>query len=52
MATPELAARVRLTPVQWTICAVASLGFAFDIYVLLVLPLIIGPALNELAHAA
>src|SRR5688572_15169449 len=41
--------RVRLTPVQWTICAVAALGFAFDIYEILMLPLIIGPALNELA---
>jgi MFS family permease len=38
-----------LTPVQWTICAVAALGFAFDIYELLMLPLIVGPALIELA---
>jgi MFS family permease len=38
-----------LTPVQWTICAVAALGFAFDIYELLMLPLIVRPALMELA---
>ena len=37
-----------LTPVEWTICAVAALGFAFDIYELLMLPLIVGPALTEL----
>src|SRR5262245_35044747 len=40
---------VRLTTVQWLICSVAALGFAFDIYEILVLPLILGPALNELA---
>jgi MFS family permease len=40
---------LRLTPIQWTICAVAALGFAFDIYELLMLPLIVRPALLELA---
>ena len=38
----------RLTPIQWLICAIASLGFAFDIYELLMLPLIVRPALLEL----
>jgi MFS family permease len=38
----------RLTPVQWLICAIASIGFAFDIYELLMLPLIVRPALLEL----
>ncbi len=38
----------RLTPIQWLICAVAALGFAFDIYELLMLPLIVRPALMEL----
>jgi MFS family permease len=38
----------RLTPLQWLICAVAALGFAFDIYELLMLPLIVRPALMEL----
>jgi MFS family permease len=41
----------RLTPQQWVICFVAALGFAFDIYELLMLPLIVGPALTELIGA-
>jgi MFS family permease len=40
----------RLTGVQWLICGVAALGFAFDIYELLVLPLIVRPALMELGR--
>ena len=40
----------RLTPVQWLICAIAAIGFAFDIYELLMLPLIVGDALAELAN--
>lgn len=39
----------RLTTTQWLICFVAALGFAFDIYELLMLPLIIRPAMLELA---
>ena len=39
----------RLTRTQWLICFVAALGFAFDIYELLMLPLIVRPALLELA---
>ena len=39
----------RLTGVQWLICAMAALGFAFDTYSLLVLPLIVRPALMEIA---
>jgi MFS family permease len=51
MAQMQIAApSLRLTPVQWLICAMAALGFAFDIYALLVLPLVIGPALTEMAH--
>jgi len=38
----------RLTMTQWLVCAVAALGFAFDIYELLMLPLIVRPALLEL----
>ena len=38
----------RLTPVQWLICGIAALGFAFDSYELLMLPLIVRPALSEL----
>lgn len=43
MSTP------RLTWVQWLICAIAAIGFAFDIYELLMLPLVVRPALMELA---
>ena len=38
----------KFTLVHWLICLVASIGFAFDIYEILVLPLIVGPALSEL----
>jgi MFS family permease len=38
----------RLTAVQWTVCVIAAIGFAFDTYELLMLPLVIGPALQEL----
>jgi hypothetical protein len=41
-------APARLTPVQWVIIAIAAIGFAFDSYQLLVLPLIVRPALVEL----
>jgi MFS family permease len=48
---PELPPTVvRLTPVQWLICAVAALGFAFDLYETLVLPLIARPALAALGN--
>src|SRR5881396_702465 len=38
----------RLTPLRWLICSIAAIGFAFDSYVLLMLPLIVRPALVEL----
>jgi MFS family permease len=41
----------KLTPIQWVICAIAAIGFAFDIYEVLMLPLIIRPALLELTGA-
>ena len=41
----------RLSPIQWLICGVAALGFAFDVYELLMLPLIVRPALLELIGA-
>jgi predicted MFS family arabinose efflux permease len=37
-----------LTPTQWLICGIAALGFAFDTYELLMLPLIARPALADL----
>ncbi len=33
----------KLTPIQWVICAIAAIGFAFDIYEILMLPLIVRP---------
>src|SRR6185295_11738644 len=42
----------KLTPLQWVICAIAAIGFAFDIYEVLMLPLIARPALIELTGAA
>src|SRR5882757_5315559 len=40
-----------LTPVQWLICIMAAIGFAFDSYELLMAPLVIPPALSELLKA-
>jgi MFS family permease len=40
---------LRLTPVQRLICAVACLGFAFDLYESLMLPLIVRPAITSLS---
>ncbi len=37
-----------LTRIQWLICIIAVIGFAFDSYVLLMLPLILRPALEQL----
>src|ERR1700751_2898132 len=39
---------LRLTAVQWTICVIAAIGFLFDSYELLMLPLVVRPALVEL----
>ncbi|TWT98362.1 MFS transporter [Stieleria varia] len=36
----------------WIVCFIAALGFAFDIYELLMLPLILRPALQELGGVA
>jgi MFS family permease len=38
----------RLGLVEWLICIIATIGFAFDIYELLMLPLIVKPALASL----
>src|SRR5262249_38839130 len=42
----------RLTGTQWLIVIIAAIGFAFDIYELLMLPLVIRPALMELGGIA
>lgn len=43
-----MSAAGRLTLTGWLVCAIAAIGFAFDIYELLMLPLIARPALLEL----
>jgi MFS family permease len=51
MSTVQTGARAeRLTPLQWLIVVIAGIGFAFDSYELLMLPLIVRPALIELLH--
>jgi MFS family permease len=42
----------KLTPVQWAICVVAVIGFAFDTYEILMLPLVLRPAVIELTGFA
>jgi MFS family permease len=41
--------KLKLTTVQWLVCIIAAIGFAFDIYELLMLPLIIKPAMATLS---
>src|SRR4051812_26831919 len=43
--------RQPMTLTRWLICIIAAIGFAFDVYELLVLPLILRPALLELMAA-
>ena len=40
-------APIKMGTIQWLICTVAALGFAFDIYELLVAPLVLPPALRS-----
>jgi MFS family permease len=49
-ADPDAAASLR--PVEWLICGIAALGFAFDPYEVVVLPLILRPALASLGALA
>src|SRR5271165_6147737 len=46
----ETGPRAISNPLKWTICIVAALGFLFDIYVVLVGPLILQPALIDLGR--
>jgi len=43
-----LAPSGRMSATGWLVCAIAAIGFAFDIYELLMLPLVIKPALAAL----
>ncbi len=47
---PSHADPLRMTGTQWLICVIAAIGFAFDTYELLMMPLILRPALKELAN--
>lgn len=47
---PSASEPFRLTTTQWLICVIAAIGFAFDIYELLMLPLVLAPALKELGN--
>jgi hypothetical protein len=47
-----MAASARLTPVQWIICGMAALGFAFDLYEAVVLPVVLRPALAALGASS
>lgn len=49
MNTPATSSGFSLTRTQWLICTIAAIGFAFDIYELLMLPLIIKPAMEALS---
>src|SRR6187402_1128627 len=40
----------KLTGIQWAICTIAVIGFAFDTFEILMLPLILQPAILELTN--
>ena len=46
---PSASAPSPLNRTAWLICVIAAIGFAFDIYELLMLPLIIKPAMASLS---
>ena len=50
MSTEQIKSR-HLSPIDWLICGVACIGFAFDTYELLVLTLTVQPALSEFLAA-
>lgn len=53
MSPPVISGKAApLTSTQWLICIIAAIGFAFDIYELLMLPLIVRNALMELGGIA
>ncbi len=49
MSSPADSPTPRLTMVQWLIVVIAAIGFAFDIYELLMMQFIMAPAVAELA---
>ena len=49
MSSPQAPAPKPLGTTEWLICFIAVIGFAFDIYELLMLPLIVKPAIAALS---
>jgi MFS family permease len=47
-AAPPIGAKPPFTAVKWLICIISSIGFAFDIYALLLAQYVVPPALKEL----
>src|SRR5271168_673171 len=50
-AVPSFPEPQKLTTTHWLILIIASIGFAFDIYELLMLPLVLRPSLSEFGIA-
>lgn len=48
MSVAPVGAKPPFTAVKWLICIISSIGFAFDIYALLMAQYVVGPALREL----
>jgi len=48
MSVAPVGSKPPFTAVKWLICLITSIGFAFDIYELLMMPLIATPALSDL----
>jgi MFS family permease len=48
----EPTGKTEMNLTAWLVCSISSIGFAFDIYQLLILPLVVGPSLQELLGAA
>jgi MFS family permease len=51
MAKPVATATAPPAKATWLIATISAIGFAFDSYTLLMLPLIVQPALQDLLHA-
>src|SRR5438477_11157413 len=47
---PSLEPAPPMSMVLWLVCIIAAIGFAFDTYELLMLPLILRPAIVELSN--
>ena len=48
MSAAPIGAKPPFTAIKWLICIISSIGFAFDIYALLLAQYVVPPALREL----